>query len=168
MKVCQTCQAGVKRSEKVCPYCSASLKSWKRPTYWGIGIAIIVLLLSPIFIHVYMDKVTSPTKQIDAMINGLERDDYPMFAEAVGAPLELDEQAQQLVLDYMKDQSLSDFKKRTTRITARAKRDNKNTYVHHEDGSAILDVKVSKYNVFYNKVEIELREPVIQWVASHE
>lgn len=166
MKVCQTCQAGVKRSEKVCPYCGASLKSWKGTIFVGIGIAIIVLLLSPIFIHVYMDRVTSPTKQIDAMIIGLENDDYPMFAKAVGAPLELDEQAKQFVLDYMKDQSLSDFKKRTTRITARAKRDSKNTYVHHEDGSAILDVTVSKYNLFYNKVDIELREPVLDWITS--
>lgn len=167
MKICQTCQAGVKRTEKICPYCGASLKSWKRPTFFGIGIAIIVLLLSPIFIHVYMDRVTSPTKQIDAMIIGLENDDYEMFAKAVGAPLELDEQAQQFVLDYMKNQSLSDFKKRTTRITARAKRDSKNTYVHHEDGSAILDVTVSKYNLFYNKVDIELREPVLDWIASN-
>ncbi len=168
MKVCPTCQAGVKRTEKICPYCNASLKSWKRRMYWGMGLAILLLLIAPIFIHVYMDKVTSSTKQIDQMIMGLEQDNYAMFAEAVGAPLELEEQAQQHVLDYMKNQSLTEFKKRTTRITARAKRDNKNTYVHHEDGSAVLDVHVSKYNVFYNKVEVKLREPVLHWVASHE
>lgn len=165
MKVCETCKAGVNHDVKVCPYCGASLKSWKRPAWWAISFLIIVILISPLFIHVYMDQLTSPKAQIEQIHDAIVAQDFEALQRAVDIP-QMAEEEQDKLLAYLHDQSMKDFKKRAMKTTSRAKREAKNTHIYHEDGSALFDVVVTPYNRLYNKVDLQMREAVVQWVRQ--
>lgn len=166
MNICETCKAAIEKGTKVCPYCGAPQTKWKRKTVWLTSLLLsLLIIISPLFIHVYMDSVTSPKKSIQHIIKAIDEQNMNNFYQELQME-PLDEQSTQVLFDYLMNQDQKAFEKRAIDAGMKAYKRGKDGFIFHEDGSAVFELKTSKYNFLYNKVDIKLREEMIKGIVN--
>lgn len=166
MNVCETCKAAIEKKTKVCPYCGAPQTRWKRKTIWITSLVLsLLIIVSPLFIHVYMDSITSPRQTIQNLLKAIDEQNMKQFYEVLEME-PLDETSTLRLFDYLANQDQSSFEKRALEAGKKSYKRGKDGFIFHQDGTAVFELKASKYNFLYNKVDIGLREEMMQGIVN--